>query len=92
MKDLMIKQYIRNKKGTPIGVLVAVRESKNVVSLGWALCHKHDQFSKAKGTMIARNRAESDKEIHIPETLEKAYAKFADRAQRYYFPEVTEEV
>jgi len=85
MKDKMIKQYIRNKKGVPVGVLVAVLED-SVVTFGWSLCHKSDQFVKAKGTMIAENRARADKTIGLPETLIKPLEDFIDRAGRYYAP------
>lgn len=87
MKSQMIKQYVRNKKGVPIGVLVAVQsEDKSVVSVGYSLCHKHDHFEKKKGTMIAVNRALSNKIMNVPETLEKSMKKFIKRASNYYYP------
>lgn len=86
MRDKMIKQYVRDKKGVPVGVLVAVSDdSMNVVTFGWSLCHKSDQFSKEKGTMIALNRANCDKSLGVPETLEKPLEKFMERAGRYFF-------
>jgi len=88
MKNKMIKQYVRNSRGVPIGALVAVqREAGNVVDFGWSLCHKIDQFSKEKGTLIARNRALSLKNINIPETLTEPMNLFMDRAERYFYPE-----
>lgn len=90
MKEKMIKQYVKDKKGQPIGVMVAVL-NEDVVTFGWSLCHKSDQFSKKKGTMIAENRAVSGKATYLPETLSKPMVKFIDRAGRYFEPKpVTE--
>lgn len=90
MKEKMIKQYVRNSKGVPKGVLVAVQQNDGLnVSFGWSLCHKSDQFDKKKGTMIATNRATSSKIVHIPETLEKYMDVFEDRAARYFFPQLS---
>lgn len=86
MKKSTIKQYVRDRKGRPIGVLVAVKNDVTV-AFGWSLCHKSDQFSKVKGTLIAENRANADKSISLPETLYTPMLSFIAKAGRYFTPE-----
>ena len=86
----MIKQYVRYTKGkrlnVPYAVLVAVEdESGAFVDVGWSLCHGNDHFEKKKGTMIAINRAKSEKDTQIPETIVKDYERFVERAEKYFF-------
>ena len=80
-----IKQYIRDKKGHPIGVMVAVK-SDGDISFGWSLCNKCDSFSKELGSKIADNRARSGKSYDIPGTVFHPLDKFRAKAQRYFAP------
>lgn len=50
------KQYIRDSKRNPIGVMV-VSEHKNL--FGWSFCNPKDKFIKQRGTDIALGRMNS---------------------------------
>ena len=62
MKDYYIPkhtviQYVRDKKGIPYGVVVAIK-SENGFDIGYSLCRKNDRFSKDMALKIAIGRAE----------------------------------
>lgn len=78
-----IKQYIRDKKGHPIGVLIAINDG-TAISLGWSLCSKCDTFSKKLGTQIAESRARSSKWTEIPETVCIPMENFKGKCIRYF--------
>lgn len=86
-----IKQYLRDKNHSPIGVVIAkITETKNGKKIGVGWCKVHlgskDRWDKEKGMMIAAARAECpvrpiDK---IPHKLRPIYQRICDRAKRYF--------
>lgn len=95
-KNILI-EYLRNKKGNRIGVVVAI--DKNTV--GWSLCNSLDQFDRDKGLYIAIARAskafdymkngdwsiDDVKFIYYqkcPHTLKSLLDKMIDRSILYY--------
>jgi hypothetical protein len=88
----MIKQFIRKKDRTKVGVLVAfIEEGSDVVSIGFTKCRKGDTFSNEFGTDVAIKRAKAyvDRgllEVKVPYAVQKDLVEFADRCTRV-FPE-----
>lgn len=86
----VLVEYKRNKKGNPIGVVVAIGADQ----LGWSLCNKKDTFSKAYGMNIALRRAISVKDSTIayriktyekcPFTLEEQFERVLNRSLLYF--------
>ena len=81
-----IRQYIRNKDRSPKGVFIAVRDSnmKDVVSIGWSLCHKNDKYDKARAEQIAYNRALKYSTVAIPQSICMELDNFVSRCERYF--------
>lgn len=88
-------QYVRNKKGVPRGVLVAVKNGNFVghqgFKIGYSLCNKKDRFSKKMALDIAIGRAiGSDLMVQRvkaggwPHEVSKMYDAFMDRCIKYY--------
>ena len=48
-----LKSYIRNKKKTPIGMVIAKKNSNGKVSVGWSLCRKTDKYDNETGYVKA---------------------------------------
>lgn len=63
MENTLIN-YIRNKKGEPRGVVVAVKNEGEVL-YGYSLCNPSDKWDKKQGVKIAISRAMSD-EYDLP--------------------------
>lgn len=83
----MIKQYIRNKKGQPIGCLVAKKRGSKY-AVGFSKCRKGDKFDKEFGTEVAQRRVDMllhhDRFYEIPRSIADAYQKMAERAARLF--------
>ena len=83
------KKYIRNENGHPIGILVA-REYDDKYAIGYSLCavSKGDRFNKAKGEMIANERAQaiidSRRQPKVPGLIKDDFRVFVDSCERYY--------
>lgn len=77
-----IISYIRNRKGKPVGVLVAVKNEQGY-SVGYSLCCKRDRFCKEMGLRIALGRANGTAEP-VPHPVRRALPEFTARCQRYY--------
>lgn len=56
-----IKQYIRNEKRVPVGILLATKSEDGKLLVGWSMCGPKDNFDKRFGEQIARNRMMSEK-------------------------------
>lgn len=56
-----LKQYIRDERNCPMGVMVATVNEENpmYVHIGVSLCHEHDKFDKTVGYNLAKNRAKN---------------------------------
>lgn len=87
--NTVIHQYVRNRKGQPIGVVVATDSAQ----VGWSLCKTKvgDVFNKQMGLQIAVGRAKtnpikSQQDLSkVPATLRKtAYNFLTDRSVRYF--------
>lgn len=84
----VIKQYIRDKKGNPRGVAVAVRDNGEVF-YGFSLCNPSDRYDKNQGLTIAVSRALAPS-YHLPiaentcKTVLRAYENLEARALRYF--------
>jgi hypothetical protein len=86
----MIKCYIRNRNGNPVGVVIAEKIIGNP-SIGWSLCCKRDKFSKEMGECIALNRAEKYASLppeevlpKVPRTVQPYYNYMVNRANKYF--------
>ena len=76
----VLKQYIRNKKNDPRGVVVAVK-SEGEVFYGYSLCNPCDKYDKNRGMTIAVNRALSKDGYSLPQssaTVKEIIEKFLD--------------
>lgn len=87
MQNTLIN-YIRNKKGEPRGVVVAVKDKDEVV-YGYSLCNPVDRWNKQQGVKIAIARALSDG-YNLPEASNSAkmvvekFEHLSDRALKYF--------
>jgi hypothetical protein len=69
MKTTLTK-YIRNEKGNPRGVCVAIKYDDHI-RYGFSLCNEEaDTYDKKKGLLIATNRAMSEG-LQIPDLPER---------------------
>lgn len=89
----MIKKYIRDKKGNPVGMMVADAVGADSFGVGYSIVKKNsnDVFDMALGERIAFNRAhhlESNHKIAdglVPTAVgQKNIEDFIDRASRYF--------
>lgn len=84
----VIKEYIRDEKRNPIGVVVAVRIG-NDVNYGYSLCAPGDKFNKGLGEHIATKRASLDV-VNLPEVdgrynkVTTALLRLSNRAVRFF--------
>lgn len=92
MKDYTIPkhtviQYVRDKKGVPYGVVVAVKVDDGY-RLGYSLCNKKDRFSKDMALKIALGRALWSLDPFgmndIPHPVKKMLPTFSNRCKKYY--------
>ena len=56
-----LKQYIRDERNCPMGVMVATVNEENpmYVHIGVSLCHEHDKFDKTIGYNLAKDRVKN---------------------------------
>lgn len=76
----MLIQYIRNKKGHRIGIVVAIDKDK----IGWSLCKKNDVFDLTFGIDMAVVRAKESTRNNVAHTVKVMYERMAARAERYF--------
>jgi len=87
MEHTLIR-YIRNKKGQPRGVVVALRD-KNEVCYGYSICNPIDPWNKHKGLKIAIARALA-REYELPKAentvkqIMEGYVNISNRALKYF--------
>jgi hypothetical protein len=87
MEHTLIR-YIRNKKGQPRGVVVALRD-KNEVCYGYSICNPIDPWNKHKGLKIAVARALA-REYELPKAentikqIMEGYDNLSKRAVKYF--------
>jgi len=82
----MIKEFVKNKNGEKIGVLVATSIDDFEVGIGWSKVHTQlDKFNKERGEEIAIGRAIKAKDlIYIPLSFDKKMDDFIERCRKYY--------
>jgi hypothetical protein len=78
--------YLRDKKGNPRGVLVAVKLPDGEVSVHYSYCRKNDRFTKDMALQIAIGRAMTNTNNFgsVPQQVLRELQKFNDRIMRYY--------
>jgi hypothetical protein len=80
--------YSRNKKGDPIGVLVAKKRGNNGdFTIGYSQCRKGDKFSKKMGLKIALGRCDTGSFgglDSMPHNLRRNLSSFVQRCEKYY--------
>ena len=87
MEHTLIR-YIRNKKGQPRGVVVALRDN-NEVCYGYSICNPIDPWNKHKGLKIAVARALA-REYELPQAenttkqILEGYTNLSNRALNYF--------
>ncbi len=89
-----IRTYIRDSKGSPIGVIIATKSTRSDMkyAIGWSLAHKRlDPFKKEIGLKIAigRLKAAEDNGVEVldtnmPNKVKAMIPKFSDRCKRYF--------
>jgi hypothetical protein len=87
MQNTLIR-YIRNKKGQPRGVVVALRDN-NEVCYGYSICNPIDPWNKHKGLKIAVARAlareyELPKAENTTKQIMEGYVNLSKRAVNYF--------
>lgn len=83
----MIKQYIRNEKGQPFGIIIAEKTEDRGLVFGWSLTHQKDKYNKKIGEQIAMNRlkkCERDQMLVVPSAIVNDLSKFINRAVTYF--------
>lgn len=81
-------RYIRNKKGQPRGVVVALRDNDEVC-YGYSICNPIDPWNKHKGLKIAVARALA-REYELPQAenttkqIREGYVNLSKRAVNYF--------
>lgn len=79
-----IRRYVRNKKGHPVGMLLAIKDEKGV-HIGWSKCNTRlDIFDRKKGAVIAQARALKGSIVPYPREIEKSIYDFMNRAEKYF--------
>ena len=79
----MLKEYIRDKKGNPIGFMLS-ENMAGIVAFGYSLCNKQDTYNKEKGMLIALNRLNDPRFFKYPSSVLDQYSVFVERSKRYF--------
>lgn len=82
----ILMHYVKDEKGSRIGVLVALKDSEGVIQTGWSLAHKNKEvFNKYIGIRKALTRATGGGTYGNVHTLIIGVAdEFEDRAIKYF--------
>lgn len=84
-------QYARDKKGNPIGVVMAIKAPMgSAIRISWSACCRHDEFSKEKGKKIARDRAHTGTAAIIPRKLRPIAEYMYSRAVDYFKTDIVD--
>jgi hypothetical protein len=81
-------RYIRNKKGQPRGVVVALRDN-NEVCYGYSICNPIDRWDRHEGLNRAISRAK-EREYDLPtapntiKQIVEGYENLSKRAVKYF--------
>jgi hypothetical protein len=74
-----IFEYVRNRNGQPIGMVLAQNEG-----IGWSALHPRDMFDKEIAFRIARGRAQNGSNATVPRHVQAKLTLFVKRAERYF--------
>ena len=82
----MIFEYVKNRKGHNVGVVLAKCCEDGYVRIGFSLCNINsgDKFDKAMGIQMAEGRAEKSNSLIIPYSLDKNILRIIDRADKHF--------
>ena len=89
MKDSYLTQFVRNRKGNPIGIVVASKIlDADVVRIGWSYTNVKagDRFNKERGLGIARDRIHTNTNRKVPHAVLNVLddGGFVDRSKHYF--------
>jgi hypothetical protein len=80
----MLIQYVKDKKGRRVGVVIGMMY-KNQPVVGWSKCNiKKDRFDKEMGQTIACGRAIKGSRVKIPHCIIPYLAMMRNRASKYF--------
>ena len=83
-------EYVRNKKRTPIGVVVAKlvpqKDFLPCIGIGWSMANKKagDKFDREVGLDLARARCEYPSKKQIPYSVAKVMNRMNERSKKYF--------
>lgn len=79
-------QYIRNRSGAPIGVVVATKLSDSTVGVGWSKLHVSagDTWDRERGIQIAIERATCGTNKVVPHAIVPVIESMQKRAKAYF--------
>jgi hypothetical protein len=82
----MIFEYVKNRKGYNVGVVLAKCCADNHVRVGFSLCNVNsgDTFNKVTAISMAEGRAERSATLTIPRSLENNIARIMHRAEKHF--------
>ena len=85
----MLVKYVRDTNKHPRGKIIAGLVQEGFWSIGWSLCHKHDEFNPHIAHKICLSRLLHDDSpatfySGVPDTLVKEITKMYSRATRYF--------
>jgi len=81
MPNKQLIKYVRDKRGSRIGVLLAI--GKDLI--GWSKLHCGlDRWDREKGLDIAYGRAINGSNIELPTIIKNEMEDFTYRAGRYF--------
>jgi hypothetical protein len=87
MNDKIIT-YLRNKKGSPIGAIVAVAPFEKSFGIGWSKLNVSagDVWDRTRAIHIAEQRAINgfSPNIEVPHDVTREMDRMQDRARRYF--------
>ena len=85
MKNILVS-YIRDNKGIPHGVIVALKRENGTVGINYSFCRKTDRFNKDIGIKIAMGRALNNNKNFVlcPHEIYKKMNFIFDRAEKYF--------
>lgn len=88
MTENYLTQFVRDRKGNPIGMVVATKMSdENLVRIGWSYTNVKagDRFKKARGLTIAKDRIHTDTNRKVPHAVLKVVTNgFIARSLGYF--------
>lgn len=79
-----IRQRIRDKHGKHVGLMVAIKLSNTLITVGWSVCNKIDKYDKQLADKIAFNRAMYGSHTPAPRFAKPQIDKFSQRATFYF--------